>query len=167
MVRREIVLAALNSGILEQGFLMGDYPLWIEIAAKHKIGFLSDKTAVYRVLPESSSNSSKLTKQLEFSKSVKSIQQYFVEKYDLKNEIIEIEIRYYRNLLFIGFNKRRQDYATQAYSYLKNSEDYKIQMIDYLYLIGSKYVFIHKILHILLEFKKRIVIQRKLTIETR
>lgn len=65
----------------QQNWLMGDYPIWLWIAHKSKVKFLSYITAVYRVLRESASHSYDIEKQLIFSKSYHNIQNYFIERY--------------------------------------------------------------------------------------
>lgn len=45
---------------------MGDYPLWLYIAAKSKIKFMDEVTGVYRVLPESASHSKSLERTYSF-----------------------------------------------------------------------------------------------------
>lgn len=45
---------------------MGDYPIWLYIAAKSKIKFIDEITGVYRVLPESASHSKSIEKTFSF-----------------------------------------------------------------------------------------------------
>ena len=45
---------------------MGDYPLWLYIAAKGKIKFMDEVTGIYRVLPESASHSKSLERTFSF-----------------------------------------------------------------------------------------------------
>jgi glycosyltransferase involved in cell wall biosynthesis len=139
VARKDLVLSAMESDIFNHDLLMGDYPLWLEISTKSKIGFLKDNTAVYRVHPSSTTNSNNAQKMLEFNRSVLFIQRYYAKKYSLNDELSElIEISYYRALLNIGCTKLRKDLVNEAYSYLKNHLGYKLKYIDYIYLFGSK-----------------------------
>lgn len=63
-----------------QGWLMGDYPMWLYSAMVSHIHFQPETTAVYRMLPESASHSKSLYKRLAFLKSTIDIQQYFASR---------------------------------------------------------------------------------------
>lgn len=60
-----------------QNWLMGDYPLWLYIAAKSDIYFIPENTAVYRYSENSASHSSDLIKQERFNQNIIEIKRYF------------------------------------------------------------------------------------------
>lgn len=62
-------------------FPMGDYPLWLYIASKSKIKSLTDKTACYRILPESASHSTNLYKRFLFLLAYFEIQILYGDRY--------------------------------------------------------------------------------------
>lgn len=66
-------------------WLMGDYPLWLFIAANHKIKFIDNKTGVYRILNESASHSKDIITNLSFRKNFKEIAYFFAGKYNNEN----------------------------------------------------------------------------------
>ncbi len=80
----------------EQGWLMGDYPMWLWMAIKHKIHYMPDVMAVYRILPESASHSKDKRKNYLFAKSSCDIKRFFNKKYELGYE----DASFRRQLLF-------------------------------------------------------------------
>ncbi len=87
-------LAEVNPA--EQGWLMGDYPMWLWMAIKYKIYYMPDVTAVYRILPESASHSKDERKNYRFAKSGCDIKRFFNKKYELGYE----DAAFRRQLLF-------------------------------------------------------------------
>lgn len=64
---------------------MGDYPLWLYIAANSKIKFFPESTAVYRILEKSASHSANAIDQLKFILNFWSISLFFAQKYNSNN----------------------------------------------------------------------------------
>ncbi len=62
-------------------WLMGDYPLWLYIAAKTKIKFFPEVTGVYRLLKDSASHTRDFNRRKQFSLSRYEIQKHFAEFY--------------------------------------------------------------------------------------
>lgn len=68
----------------DQGWLLGDYPLWLYIAKQSKIQFMPGIVAVYRMLGESASHSGDFQKYKIFVESCTSMKVFFCEKYGYK-----------------------------------------------------------------------------------
>ena len=66
----------------KQKWMMGDYPLWLYIAATSKIKFLPMITGVYRILNESASHSTDQKKVIEFNYSFFTIATFFAKRYN-------------------------------------------------------------------------------------
>lgn len=84
--------ASENIRNYSQNWLMGDYPLWLEIAKDWSVKYLSDYTVHYRVLKESASHSSNIEKVVFFNNSVMAIQKYYAQltgKVDILTHIEE------------------------------------------------------------------------------
>ena len=75
----------------KMGFLMGDVPLWIQLMYASKIERLQEKTAVYRILPESASHSHGYEKTQLFSINAWEVRKYFADKYGLDEISKQIE----------------------------------------------------------------------------
>lgn len=73
---------------LSQGFLMGDYPMWIELSSITKIKRIPEVTSVYRILENSASHHSDIQKQLLFTIDSIRIRKFYAEKYH-KDELLE------------------------------------------------------------------------------
>ena len=93
--RYDLYLKAKNNiRSYSQSWVMGDYPLWLELSfLGGKFEYLSDATSVYRVLEESASHSTQIDKIIKFNKSVKDIQKFYAHKFGL-NMDDEIELNY-------------------------------------------------------------------------
>lgn len=149
MARRNLILDAIDSGIFEQGFILGDYPLWLSISLKTKTGFINEKTAIYRVLEESASHSKDINREINIHRSVINIKRYFALKYNFREILYSQNLLFYQDLLSLGFNHQRKDFASEAYISLKEFNGYKIKGKDRLLYFGSLY-FVPRVLVFLL-----------------
>ena len=66
---------------ISHSWKMGDYPLWLYIAAHSEIKYLEDVTGVYRVLSNSASHSQDYKKSLSFLLSSYDIRFHFAKEY--------------------------------------------------------------------------------------
>jgi glycosyltransferase involved in cell wall biosynthesis len=71
-------------------FLMGDYPLWLEISRNNRIYRFNEPTATYRILAESASHSNDIRKRFHFIASSYDIKYFFLSKYGCSSKIINI-----------------------------------------------------------------------------
>lgn len=83
-------LEEINPSI--QGWRMGDYPIWIWMAANTEVCHLDIYTAKYRQLDNSASHSQDLDKQINFLKSINDVQHFFINRYLPKDEDIKIKV---------------------------------------------------------------------------
>lgn len=118
-------LAKLNSNVYR--WKMGDYPLWLEIAKYHKIGFINISTAVYRIHAKSVSSHHDKIKFLEFQLSAYDLRNYFIQKYSCSEEIREIILLKYSKLVLRYcylvplnniFNKKQIKQALKEFRFL-------------------------------------------------
>lgn len=89
---RKSLYDSLPHYYLEQNFLMGDLPLFIEVACRSKIKYLPDKTACYRRLNNSASHSQNFNKRMLFIDNLLKCRLFYMEKlglYYLKTEILK------------------------------------------------------------------------------
>lgn len=61
----------------KQGWLMGDYPIWLYVAQNSKIKFINETTGVYRICNESASHSNDLEKIIRFNNSYHDIRTWY------------------------------------------------------------------------------------------
>ena len=139
---RDILLDGINQGFANK-FLMEDYPLWLYIAQSHKIGYLDDVTAVYRVLPESMSNTQNKVKAAIFNDSVLDVRVYFAEKNNCINLILDDMVSAYKLQLNFGFENRQIDLAEKSYQFLKRHK--RVDYRCYTLYLGTKYNLFHLI----------------------
>lgn len=83
-VRKNVYLDILLSDpyiFLRSQYLMGDVPLWVELARRGEFMYLDVSTATFQRLPESLSQSKSLSKKIEFLRSGIGIRLYYYKKY--------------------------------------------------------------------------------------
>lgn len=68
----------------EKNWMMGDKPLWFELAHEGKIKYIPQVTAKYRVLTYSASHSSDLNRQLQFIEDGIEITKFYADKYNIQ-----------------------------------------------------------------------------------
>lgn len=108
LIRYEAYVKAIaNISSYSRSWLMGDYPLWLEVAKMGKFWYLPDVTTVYRVRNESASHSDDFRKILKFNESAKEVQLFYATKSGLKSFIPAIETM---------FNSRMYQYCLE-YNY--------------------------------------------------
>jgi glycosyltransferase involved in cell wall biosynthesis len=95
MIRRDTLVQLPR---YPSNFRVGDFPMLLSLARFSKIGFISDSTAVYRVLEKSASrNNSNWRFDYSLRKGVFEIQLYFGERHDVSAFLMDkIYSNYYR-----------------------------------------------------------------------
>lgn len=78
---RASLLEKIDESFRREQFLMGDYPLWIELSRFGKFKFMPEVMVTYRVLDNSASHSTDRAKAYGFSRNSRVISQYFARKY--------------------------------------------------------------------------------------
>ncbi len=128
-----------NSGS-QEGRLIGDRPLWMEISRHSKIGYIDESLAVYRTLEESASNSSNRRKRLDFLKSSYNIRFHFIEKYGCSEKTRNIVLRkYHKMILRYSFLLMDKKNARNSFGFLQTVEcNKKERAMNYCRYFGSR-----------------------------
>lgn len=102
---------------ISHSWKMGDYPLWLYIAAHSKIKYLEDVTGVYRVLSNSASHSQDYKKSLSFLLSSYDIRFYFAKEYQKDYHIKNIAGNEVKAIINISnkFNKNAKINVTKFF----------------------------------------------------
>jgi hypothetical protein len=66
---------------------MGDFPLWLYVAANHNIHYLPDITSVYRMHQGSASRPTDFKKKKTFLEGHLAVAHFFAEKYNMPKEV--------------------------------------------------------------------------------
>jgi glycosyltransferase involved in cell wall biosynthesis len=115
------------------GFMMEDYPMWLELSNHTKIGYLDESFATYRIHNKSIRNTEKAAKHLLFLNTTYRIKNHFITKFGCTAEIQKkVNERFHRKELFYGTVLKDSSLTKSAYAWLK-SEFVKISWIEYLY----------------------------------
>jgi glycosyltransferase involved in cell wall biosynthesis len=139
----------------EKGWKMGDYPLWLFITSNTTVRYLTDVTAVYRILDESASRSKSLLKNLIFQISVAQIKEYFANRtnnQELVNE--ELKLFYYDTFQIFYANK----FVGINYKLIKDRvrRDNKLSVFNKIRLWGLKSITHYYLSYHLINFLKRV-----------
>lgn len=93
----------------EKDWLMEDYPMWLWFYRESKVEFFDNVTAVYRVLENSESHGTDISKIVKFQESVFNIQKFYIHKYELNLNLkinFQIIIFEFLYLLSLKYDKR-------------------------------------------------------------
>lgn len=144
MVDKSILLEAIDNGYLNKGFAMEDYPVWLYIARNYKIGFLQDRTAMWRRHSGSLSVPSNYERQLEFDLSVNDVRWYFYVDASLNHpQILQIIIKSYKRILDIAFEEGFVDLGKKVFNQLRIMNE--IKRSDQLKLFCIKHRWFYKL----------------------
>ncbi len=153
LFRKEILAPVYQEEFIKKRFLMGDYPMWLYIARFYKIGYIDEETAVYRVLPESMSNTQNKIKAAYFKSSVLEIRAYFAKQYGNINLILDDLLNQYKHQLKFGFDHKQKTMVIESYYFLKTYNTCSNNC--FLYYIGAKYN-LYTLSKFILKLKKKI-----------
>ena len=96
-------------------WLIGDLPLWLDIAQDYQIAYLNDVTGVYRLLDESTSHSQNPVKAYHFEHSDINIKEYYYKIYTKSNKksSLRFKLRFYE-MIFHAKKRLVLDYGLAA-----------------------------------------------------
>lgn len=81
---RKLVYDRLPKYFNDKKWMMGDKPLWYELAHEGKIKYINQVTSKYRILTYSASHSSDLNRQLQFIEDGIEITKFYADKYNIQ-----------------------------------------------------------------------------------
>jgi hypothetical protein len=119
MMRKDCFIEAINAGMFNMGFLMGDYPLVLYFAQHYKIGYLPDCTTVYRILAESASHTDDSIKKYKFAQSALDIRYFFGKETEYRSTIQKEISDYNFYWILYAFRNNRKDLGKLVYASLK------------------------------------------------
>ena len=106
MIKKSILIDAINKNIINRYTVIEDYTLWLYTAQFYKIGYLKDTTCVYRVNTNSLSHFTDESKKNKFIDHMIKLQILFA-KNNNKVFILEERIKkYYHHKIYESINKR-------------------------------------------------------------
>jgi glycosyltransferase involved in cell wall biosynthesis len=120
------------------GFLMEDYPMWLELSNHTKIGFLDVSLATYRIHNKSIRNTDNALKLLHFIDSTYKIKNHFIDKFGC-TQIVKGKIAegYNKKVLFYANVLKNKSLSKSAFAGLRLQSG-KIRLIEYLYYWSSQ-----------------------------
>ncbi|MFA8434749.1 MAG: glycosyltransferase [Marinifilaceae bacterium] len=115
----------VNDFIIEKNWAMGDYPMWLELAARSKIGFLSEDMATYRVHSASASHHLDWKGMYSFFENRFDIKKHYAEKYHCLHLLPLLEQMYHKELLKYSIflkNKKLREKCVRYFNSLKRDK---------------------------------------------
>ena len=116
---------------IEPRLLMGDLPLWIELAAISQFVYISVSTARYRVLLNSASHSSDINERIHFINNTMRCVNYYAKKYGLEGIGNE---KYYAFIMRLSLKFRNKASAVYYFERAKSEHIVTIRILI-LYLL--------------------------------
>ncbi len=109
------------NSLIIHNWLLGDWPMWLEISAKSKVGYIDTSMATYRMHQGSITNHSSKLARFEFIKSMYSMRMYFISKYGYAGKTKdEFDLDYHRVILHNCYYTRERELARSSYHFLKS-----------------------------------------------
>jgi glycosyltransferase involved in cell wall biosynthesis len=109
VARTNLITAAIkNINSYNQKFVVGDLPLWLELALVSKFKYLPDVTATYRLGVESASVLTNISKKIDFDNRVYELRMFYWSKYS-KNPEIKERLEKDRVQLLIAHEQLKRD----------------------------------------------------------
>lgn len=101
--------------------LLGDLPLWLYLSCYGKIGFIDEITAVYRVLPESASQSSDVYKQIRFLEATHKVRISFLESINAKEYFFKVDKMHYIKISRLRLLPTHEDVSKICMQYFQTN----------------------------------------------
>jgi glycosyltransferase involved in cell wall biosynthesis len=120
LFRQELLNYVDFDEYIKQGFMMEDYPMWLELAKRTKIYYMNISTATYRYNVNSASVFDDYSKSITFAENLNKIRRYFYSKYSNNIDFEKIEQQYYVEHWHIAYKFNIQKDIVFYAKYLPN-----------------------------------------------
>jgi glycosyltransferase involved in cell wall biosynthesis len=152
---REINISQL---IAKKKWIMGDYPLWLEVAAKSKIGYIPDDMTTYRVHANSATHGLNMEGQYKFFIDRYAIKRYFAEKYQEVHLVNDLEEMYHKELLKYSIFLKRKELRGKCLRFFRVSFRYQLSF----WYIFSRFPVLDPLFVFIYFVKKKILLRESL-----
>lgn len=136
--RADLYRDYIQADLFNPDWKMGDYPIWLYIAARSKVHFMNEPTAVYRILDNSASHSTDLKKDIAFILSAYDISAFFMHKY--KKAYLQKKLK--KNVLisvFISYLRHDMPVDYYYYSIVKSVGTFTVKLVPLIILSSFKF----------------------------
>jgi glycosyltransferase involved in cell wall biosynthesis len=145
---RNDLLQAIRIGeaIRKYNWRMGDYPLWIEAAARTKIHYMADDTITYRIHNTSATHGLDVKGDYHFFSDRYAIKRHYIKKYGCEELEPFIDKMYHRELLKFAIFLKDDKLREKCLKYFKKSdmgESFPYRMLSQYPIFDSLYCFIY------------------------
>lgn len=134
-------------------FKMGDLPLWLSLARISKVKYLDDNTTNYRILENSASHSTELSKIYDFHYDAFLVRKSFADKYNIIFNEKEAILRLNRVMVKQAYIKN--DYETAKMYYNKSVKGNLLIVFNpktILFYLGARFALFDKLIKFLYKF---------------
>lgn len=125
----------IDEPIRKFNWSMGDYPLWIEAAARVKVHYLADDTITYRIHNTSATHGLDTKGDFKFFSDRYDIKRHYIKKFGCEDLEPFIDKMFHRELLKFAIFFKDEELRKKCYNYFKQSALSE----NFLYLFLSQY----------------------------
>jgi len=138
-------------------YLMGDTPLFLELARITKFRLINEPLATYRMIPESATRSRDIQKEIRFWKSDLEMYMRFVERYDVDRATENlIRCRFARRFLRYASAAGDSELAQNAWADLR-AGGVRIALSDFVHYCGANHASIYAAVRALRRARKALL----------
>ena len=120
---------------------MADYPIWLEIASKKKIGFIDVVTTVHRRISGSMQSLDNYEKRIKFLESSYEIRNYYLNKFNMESLRNEIKLNFLYHVISYYYLLYDRDKVQSIFLEAKRLRRNKLQLKFHVLYFGSKFKF--------------------------
>lgn len=145
---RNDLLQSIRIGepIRKHNWRMGDYPLWIESAARMKVHYLEDDTITYRIHETSATHGLDVMGDFRFFSDRYDIKRHYIKKFGCEDLEPFINKMYHRELLKFAILLKDEDLRERCLQYFKDSsvgESFPYLMLSQYPIFDPLYCFVY------------------------
>ena len=141
---------AIGETIRENSWRMGDYPLWIEVAAQTKIAFMPEDTTTYRIHPNSATHSLNWEGNYKFFRDRYRIKMYYAKKFGRENLLPSLDKMYHRELLKYAIFMKDEKLRNDCQQYFSSETGRELS-----YWLFSRYPLLDSVFELIYSLRKK------------
>ena len=136
----------IGETIKKHNWKMGDYPLWIEVAAVSKFHYMKDVTATYRIHSESATHALDWNGDFAFFIDRYHIKEYYIEKFKCNHLTPFVSKIYHKELLKYAIFLKKEDLRKECSNYFgkkRMGKEFSYRLLSQYKMFDSIFCFLY------------------------